>query len=48
MTCLHNHYQILEFLQKIYLKGFQIYQNYLCALTQLCLLDALADCLTQY
>ena len=33
MTCLHNHDQILEFLQKIFLKGFQIYQNYLCALT---------------
>ena len=32
MTCLHNHDQILEFLQKIILKGFQIYQNYLCAL----------------
>ena len=32
MTCLHNHDQILEFLQKIFLKGFQIYQNYLCAL----------------
>ena len=32
MTCLHNHDQILEFLRKIYLKGFQIYQNYLCAL----------------
>ena len=33
MTCLHNHDQILEFLRKIFLKGFQIYQNYLCALT---------------
>ena len=32
MTCLHNHDQILEFLRKIFLKGFQIYQNYLCAL----------------
>ena len=32
MTCLHNHNQILEFLQKIFLKGFQIYQTYLCAL----------------
>ena len=32
MTCLHNHNQILEFLRKIFLKGFQIYQNYLCAL----------------
>ena len=32
MTCLHNHDQILEFLQKIFLKGFQIFQNYLCAL----------------
>ena len=32
MTCLHNHDQILEFLWKIFLKGFQIYQNYLCAL----------------
>ena len=32
MTCLHNHDQILEFLGKIFLKGFQIYQNYLCAL----------------
>ena len=31
MTCLHNHDQILEFLRKIFLKGFQIYQNYLCA-----------------
>ena len=30
MTCLHNHDQILEFLRKIFLKGFQIYQNYLC------------------
>ena len=35
MTCLHNHDQILEFLRKIFLKGFQIYQNYLCALTYL-------------
>ena len=34
MTCLHNHDQILEFLRKIFLKGFQIYQNYLCALTE--------------
>ena len=33
MTCLPNHDQILEFLRKIFLKGFQIYQNYLCALT---------------
>ena len=33
MTCLHNHDQILEFLRKIFLKDFQIYQNYLCALT---------------
>ena len=33
MNCLHNHDQILEFLRKIFLKGFQIYQNYLCALT---------------
>ena len=33
MTCLHNHEQILEFLRKIFLKVFQIYQNYLCALT---------------
>ena len=33
MTCLHNHDQILEFLQKIFLKGFQIYQNYLCPLS---------------
>ena len=33
MTCLHNHDQILEFLRKIFLKGFQIYQNYLCALS---------------
>ena len=32
MTCLHNHDQILECLRKIFLKGFQIYQNYLCAL----------------
>ena len=32
MTCLHNHDQILEFLRKLFLKGFQIYQNYLCAL----------------
>ena len=32
MKCLHNHDQILEFLRKISLKGFQIYQNYLCAL----------------
>ena len=32
MACLHNHDQILEFLRKIFLKGFQIYQNYLCAL----------------
>ena len=32
MTCLHNHDQLLEFLKKIFLKGFQIYQNYLCAL----------------
>ena len=32
MTCLHNHDQIIEFLRKIFLKGFQIYQNYLCAL----------------
>ena len=32
MTCLHNHDQILEFLRKIFFKGFQIYQNYLCAL----------------
>ena len=32
MTCLHNHDQVLEFLRKIFLKGFQIYQNYLCAL----------------
>ena len=32
MTCLHNHDQILEFLRKIFWKGFQIYQNYLCAL----------------
>ena len=31
MTCLHNHDQILEFLRKIFLKGFQIDQNYLCA-----------------
>ena len=31
MTCLHNHDQILEF-QRIFLKGFQIYQNYLRAL----------------
>ena len=35
MTCLHNHDQILEFLRKIFLKGFQIYQNYLCALNYL-------------
>ena len=35
MTCLHNHDQILEFLRKLFLKGFQIYQNYLCALTLL-------------
>ena len=34
MTCLHYHDQILEFLWKIFLKGFQIYQNYLCALSQ--------------
>ena len=33
MNCLHNHDQILEFLRKIFLKDFQIYQNYLCALT---------------
>ena len=32
MSCLHNHDQLLEFLRKIFLKGFQIYQNYLCAL----------------
>ena len=32
MACLHNHDQILEFRRKIFLKGFQIYQNYLCAL----------------
>ena len=32
MTFLHNHDQILEFLRKIFLKSFQIYQNYLCAL----------------
>ena len=36
MTCLHNHDQILEFLRKIFLKGFQIYQNYLCALNFSC------------
>ena len=36
MICLHNHDQILEFLRKIFLKGFQIYQNYLCALSYLC------------
>ena len=29
MTCLHDHDQILEFLRKIFLGGFQIYQNYL-------------------
>ena len=29
----NNHDQILEFLRKIFLKGFQIYQNYLCALS---------------
>ena len=41
MTCLHNHDQILEFLRKIFLKGFQIYQNYLCALSKfnLCMVD---------
>ena len=33
MTCLHNHDQILEFLRKIFLNGFQVYQNYLCALS---------------
>ena len=27
MICLHNHDQILEFLRKILLKGFQIYQR---------------------
>ena len=27
--------QILEFVRKIFLKGFQIYQNYLCALMML-------------
>ena len=43
MTCLHNHDQILEFLRKIFLKGFQIYQNYLCALKQVCLVAALAE-----
>ena len=32
MTYLHNHDQILEFLWKILPKGFQINQNYLCAL----------------
>ena len=31
MTCPHNHDQILAFPRKIFLKGFQIYQNYLCA-----------------
>ena len=38
MTCLHNHDQILELLRKIFLKGFQIYQNYLCALKEVFLL----------
>ena len=32
MSCLYNHYQILEFVRKISLKSFEIYQNYLCAL----------------
>ena len=44
MTCLHNHDQILEFLWKIFLKGFQIYQNYLCALTCILWLVAVFWC----
>ena len=32
MSCLHNRDQILEFLRKFFLKGFHIYQNYLCVL----------------
>ena len=49
MTCLHNHDQILEFLRKIFLKGFQIYQNYLCALTKLNKIDKnlILTCMSQ-
>ena len=32
MACVHNHDQIPEFLAKMLLKGFSVYQNYLCAL----------------
>ena len=32
MTCIHNADEILKFQWKMFLKGFQIYQSYLCAL----------------
>ena len=49
MTCLHNHDKILEFLRKIFLKGFQIYQNYLCALSiSRCLIGAKTISVLQY
>lgn len=32
MTCIHNLDEILKFYCEMFLKGFQIYQNYLCAL----------------
>ena len=35
MSCLYNHDQILEFVRKISLKSFEIYQNYLCALSHI-------------
>ena len=33
MTCIHNPDEILKFQWKCSFKGFQIYQNYLCALS---------------
>ena len=33
MTCIHDLDEILKFQRDMFLKGFQIYQNYLCALT---------------
>ena len=32
MTCIHNPDEILKFQWKMFLKGFQIHRNYLCAL----------------
>ena len=48
MTCLHNHDQILEFLRKIFLKGFQINLPKLSLCFKRSLTNLIANCQVSY